>query len=95
MSDEIDRELGRCRESGEAVALAQIVAGSPIGARLLVWRGGESLGDLGSPRLNQRVALYAEGLLERGGSERKSFGVSGDRLEVETTIYRRERSNDG
>lgn len=94
MTDEIDRELERCREAGEAVAVAEIVAGSPIGARLLVWRSGEALGDLGSPRINQRVALYAEGLLERGGSERKSFDVPEGELEVETTVYRGE-SNDG
>jgi len=93
MTDEIDHQLGRCRESGEAVALARIVAGDAIGARLLVWRGGEALGDLGSPRLNQRVALYAEGLLERGGAERKRFDVPEGEIEVETTVYRAESSD--
>jgi hypothetical protein len=94
MTDEIDRELRRCRESGEVVALARIVGGDLIGARLLVWRGGEALGNLGSPRLNQRVALYAEGLIERGGAERKSFDVPAGAIEVETKVYRAE-ANDG
>lgn len=87
MSEEIDRELERCGQTGERVALAAIVGGAGQGARLLVWRGGAALGDLGSPRLNQRVALYAEGLLERGGSERKSFDVPDGELEIETTIH--------
>ena len=83
----IDGELKRCRQSGEKVALAVVDKGENEGARLLVWVGGEALGDLGSPRLNQRVALYAEGLLVRGGSEHKSFDVPGGELEIETTIH--------
>ncbi len=97
MSDVIDRELERCRQAGEAVALAVVVGGpgqqAGHGARLLVWRGGAALGDLGSPRLNQRVALYAEGLLERGGAERKRFDVSEGELEIETTIYSPEEAD--
>lgn len=88
---DIDRALERSLESGEPAALAVIVGGasahSELGARLLVWGGGEAFGDLGSPRLNQRVALYAEGLLIRGGSERKSFEVPEGELEIETTVH--------
>ena len=83
----IDAELSRRRRAGEAVALARVVTGPQVGARLLVWPAGQAMGDLGSPRLNQRVALYAEGLLVRGGSERKLFGVPGGELEIETTVY--------
>jgi len=90
MSDAIDRELERCRQAGESVALAVILGGARDGSRLLVWGGGEALGDLGSPRLNQRVALYAEGLLVRGGSERKRFDVPDGEVEIETTVYGRE-----
>jgi len=89
MSEAIDRELERCRQAEEAVALAVIVKGEGEGSRMLVWGGGEALGDLGSPRLNQRVALYAEGLLVRGGAERKSFDVPGGELEIETTVHGR------
>lgn len=87
MSEAIDRELERSRLAGEAVALAVITGGPGQGARFLVWRGGQALGDLGSPRLNQRVALYAEGLVERGGSERKRFDLPDGEVEIETTIY--------
>ena len=91
MIDAIDRELERSRQAGEAVALAVVTRGaspdSEVGARLLVWEGGAALGDLGSPRLNQRVALYAEGLLVRGGSERKSFELPEGELEIETTVF--------
>jgi hypothetical protein len=83
----IDRELERCRLAGERVALAVIVAGPGAGRRLLVWRRGEALGDLGSPRLNQRVALYAEGLVARGGAERKRFEIPGGEIEIETTVH--------
>ena len=90
MPDLIDRELERCRRDGEAVALARIREGPRAGARLLVWPGGQALGDLGAPRLNQRVALYAEGLLVRGGTERKLFEVPGGEIAVETAVYRPE-----
>ncbi len=83
----IDLELERCRREGEAVALARIAQGTLRGAQLLVWPGGQAMGDLGSPRLNQRVALYAEGLLARGGSERKRFDVPGGEIEIDTTVF--------
>ncbi len=88
MSDRIERELEACRAAGQPVALAQVVSGPGRGARLLVWPGGQALGSLGAPRLNQRVALYMEGLLERGGTERKSFELPDGKVEIETTVYR-------
>lgn len=48
------------------MAEATIVAGANAGARLEIWPAGQIRGDLGWPRLNQRVALYAEQLFERG-----------------------------
>ena len=90
MTDAVDRELERCRRAGEVVALSQITRGRHRGARLLVWPGGEMLGDLGSPRLNQRVALYVEGVFDRGTSARKRFDVPDDELVIETTVYGKE-----
>lgn len=87
MADSIDLELERCLRDGERVALVTIVNGPGTRRRMLVWRGGEALGDLGSPRLNQRVALYAEGLVVRGGVERKRFEIPGGEIEIETTAY--------
>ena len=75
----LDELLSDSRERGERVALATVLDGEHAGARLLVWSAGHTYGDLGWPRLNQRVALYAEQLFERGvtKSSRKRFDVPG------------------
>jgi hypothetical protein len=64
---------------GERVAVATALEGAYLGARLVIWPAGHTYGDLGSPRLNQRVALYAEQLLERDGARPtvKRFDVPG------------------
>ena len=88
MVDRIDTELLACEARGETVALARITSGEGSGSRMLIWGGGQALGSLGSPRLNQRVALYAEGLIDRGGAEFKKFEVPEGEVEVETTVHR-------
>ena len=74
--------LADCRARGERVAVVEIVAGPGTGRRLLVWPAGHTFGDLGWPRLNQRAALYAEQLFERGArapaSGSKRFDVPGE-----------------
>jgi hypothetical protein len=74
--------LADCRARGERVAVAEIVAGPGTGRRLLVWPAGHTFGDLGWPRLNQRAALYAEQLFERGArapaNASKRFDVPGE-----------------
>ena len=63
---------------GERVAVATVVGGPGEGRQLLVWAAGHTYGDLGWPRLNQRVALYAEQLFEKGPREMvKPFDVPG------------------
>jgi hypothetical protein len=82
----IDREIAASRTRGERVAVATLRSGSGAGARLLVWAAGQSFGDLGWPRLNQRVALYAEQLFDRGVATRlqKSFDLpDAGKVEVE------------
>ncbi len=66
----------------ELVALATVVAGPDIGYQLLVWPGGQTLGDLGSPRLNQRAALYAEQLIPTQQCGRKTFDRQADTVDV-------------
>ena len=82
MSDPIQLLLERSRARGERVAVAEIVAGAGLGRRLLVWSAGHTYGDLGWPRLNQRAALYAEQLFERGARapeiSAKRFDVPGE-----------------
>lgn len=73
---------------GERVAVATLVAGPGAGARLVVWSAGQTYGDLGWPRLNQRVALYAEQLFERKNppeTSTKRFEIPGAGV-VEVTI---------
>jgi hypothetical protein len=76
---DLDRLLAEARARGERVALATALDGAHAGACLLVWPAGHTFGDLGWPRLNQRVALYAEQLFERGvtASSKKRFDVPG------------------
>jgi hypothetical protein len=78
--EEIAARLASSREAGEPVALATALNGPYAGARLLVWPAGHTFGDLGWPRLNQRVALYAEQLFER--SDRRERGETVKRFTV-------------
>lgn len=79
MSETVERLIAASRARGERVAVATATDGAHRGARLLVWSAGHTFGDLGWPRLNQRVALYAEQLFERGagGPSSKRFDVPG------------------
>ncbi len=79
MSDPVSEQIAASRERGERVGVATVMDGAGAGTRLLVWSAGHTFGDLGWPRLNQRVALYAEQLFERGVSapSTKKFDVPG------------------
>lgn len=74
-TDEIARRLAASLERGAQVAVATAVNGPHAGARLLVWPAGHTFGDLGWPRLNQRVALYAEQLFDRSGRSGRGEAV--------------------
>jgi hypothetical protein len=88
VEERLDRTLERARAAGERIAVARVIGGPWDGRRLLVWPGGQALGDLGAPRLNQRVSLHAETMLERGErTTRKPFDLRGSRVEVEVTTY--------
>lgn len=82
MSADVTALLDRSRARGERVAVAEIVAGPGQGRRMLVWPAGHTYGDLGWPRLNQRAALYAEQLFERGArapaESAKRFDLPGE-----------------
>lgn len=79
MSDDIESRLDESLGRGETLALATVLTGARTGRRMLVWSAGHTYGDLGWPRLNQRVALYAEQLFERGtrGDSVKRFAIPG------------------
>jgi hypothetical protein len=80
---DLARSLEESLARGESVAVATIVGGSNPGPQMLIWAAGQTRGDLGWPRLNQRVALYAEQLFEKGArAVSKPFAVHGQRFEV-------------
>jgi hypothetical protein len=86
----IEAQLTESRERGERIALATALDGAHAGERLLVWSAGHTFGDLGWPRLNQRVALYAEQMFDRGakGESKKRFEVPGTRkVEVRVELF--------
>lgn len=77
--DELDRE--------PCLALLTVVEGDSIGRQLLVWPAGQTLGDLGSPRLNQRASLYAQQMFAQPRTRRKLFEVQGIAVEVLLQFY--------
>ena len=87
MHSEIYQSLARCLNNRELVALATVVGGPGIGNQLLVWPRGETLGDLGSPRLNQRAALYAEQIVPSFQSGRKRFRWNEAEIDVFFEVF--------
>ena len=75
---EVTASIGR----SELIVLATVVAGIGVGRQLVIWPRGETLGDLGSPRLNQRAALYAEQIIPGAQSGRKAFRRDGRESDV-------------
>ena len=75
----LDGLLAESLGRGERVARATVLTAHGAERALLIWPAGHTFGDLGWPRLNQRVALYAEQLFERGATagSRKRFDVPG------------------
>lgn len=59
-SPALERAIAESHAAGEGVVLATALSGPFAGQRLLIWSAGQVLGDLGWPRLNQRVALFGE-----------------------------------
>lgn len=82
MRGSLYRGLLRAINGEELFTLATVLDGSQSGNQMMVWPGGQTLGDLGAPRLNQRAALFAEKLLEGFEPKRKSFAHEGEKLDV-------------
>ncbi|MEE8277262.1 MAG: XdhC family protein [Thermoanaerobaculia bacterium] len=87
MHSAIFERLRRGLEQNELFALATVVAGPGVGNQILVWPGGQFLGDLGAPRLNQRASIYAEQAIPEFGSARKSFRQDGDAVDVFFEVF--------
>jgi xanthine dehydrogenase accessory factor len=87
MRRELYAELQTCLGTRQLVVLASVVAGSGLGRQLLIWPRGETFGDLGSPRLNQRAALYAEQILPGLRSSRKTFRWNEEEVDVFFDVF--------
>lgn len=87
MRREIFAELATCLERRESVVLATVVEGEGQGRQMLIWPRGETYGDLGSPRLNQRAALFAEQIIPGLQSGRKSFRWEARDIDVFFEVY--------
>jgi xanthine dehydrogenase accessory factor len=70
--------LRRYLDEGRPVALATVIRGAPLGAKLLVFPDGTAEGDLGDAELAERVAADAVALLAEGRSEIRAYPPSGD-----------------
>ena len=86
LAEQLETSLAK----GRSVARATILDGPGAGRQMLIWPAGEIFGALGSPRLNQRIALFAEAQFSKNwqGTMQKRFDHEGRRLKVEFTVFR-------
>lgn len=71
----------------EPVALATIVGGEPLGAKLLVGPHREPLGTLGHAELDRVVGRDALGELEAGLSSTRHYGPQGQARQDEVSVF--------
>ncbi len=79
--------LKQSLDDEKLVALATVVAGPGLGSKLLIWPNGRTEGDLGSADLNRRVLRFSVELLADQRSDRASFDVAGEPVEVFIDVY--------
>jgi xanthine dehydrogenase accessory factor len=80
-------ELASVLRAGEPAALATVIDGVGVGAKLLVRPGQEPLGDLGDPDLNGVVARDAAASLDVGHSDTRHYGRHGEAREEEVSVF--------
>jgi xanthine dehydrogenase accessory factor len=71
----------------EPVALATIIEGPNLGAKLLVRPEGDPLGGLGDPGLDRVVARDARGELEAGLTSTRHYGAHGEARERVAAVF--------
>src|SRR6185295_6838660 len=71
----------------EPVALATVVAGPHLGAKLLVQPGTEPVGTLGDESLDRVVARDAAGELEAGLTSTRHYGEHGEARERTVSVF--------
>jgi xanthine dehydrogenase accessory factor len=80
-------ELRDALRSGEPVALATVIEGPHLGAKLLVRPDGRSSGTLGDENLDRVVGRDARGELEAGLTSTRHYGEHGEAREREVSVF--------
>ncbi|MGH9186789.1 MAG: XdhC family protein, partial [Acidimicrobiales bacterium] len=80
-------ELAAALRTEQPVALATVIDGVPIGAKLLVRPGHPTAGTLGDPELDRVVARDAEGELAAGITDVRHYGTSGQARERDVSVF--------
>jgi xanthine dehydrogenase accessory factor len=80
-------ELRDAVRAGEAVALATVIEGPHVGAKLLVGPDGRASGSLGDASLDRVVARDARGELEAGLTSTRHYGVHGEARERDVSVF--------
>jgi xanthine dehydrogenase accessory factor len=87
MRPEIYDELKSALESDRLVLLATVVSGPGTGRQLLLRPAGESLGDLGSARLDEEVRARSQDLAAGFRSTKLALEVDGEAVEVFVEVH--------
>jgi xanthine dehydrogenase accessory factor len=80
-------ELRDALRAGEPVALATVIEGPHVGAKLLVRPNGDASGSLGDANLDRVVARDARGELEAGLTSTRHYGARGEAREREVSVF--------
>lgn len=83
----IYEQLRDALQAQEPVALATVVEGPHLGAKLLVQPGAASTGSLGNDDLDRVVARDALGELEAGLTSTRHYGARGEAREREVSVF--------
>jgi xanthine dehydrogenase accessory factor len=86
MAEVYERLRDALRES-RPVALATVVSGPHVGAKLLVEPERPAIGSLGDPDLDRVVARDAEGELEAGLTSTRHYGEHGEARERTVSVF--------
>ena len=69
-------------QMGKLVALATQISGPNVGAKLLVWPDGNTVGDLGATTLNEQTIVRAQALMTDQRSERIIVETADEPVEI-------------
>jgi xanthine dehydrogenase accessory factor len=87
MAGSLYERLRDALRAEEPVALATVIAGPSVGAKLLVQPDGEPVGTLGDPDLDRVVIRDALGELESGLTTSRHYGTHGEAREHDVSVF--------